>query len=116
MGGTGDLEETSKHQDVYVPRVSHKEGSARTPDEEDHMLLCVSYPLGYSAVLAAECLEVVDKVSEDVVYNGSLVNRLTLQFTQSLTYPSSIVKISKNERRLRKGWRKRLGSWSIGLK
>ena len=38
---------------------------------------CVSFPLGYSVVLAAECLEAIDKVSEEVVHNDLLVNWLT---------------------------------------
>jgi len=69
-----------------------RRGLQEHPDKEDHMPTCVSYPLGYSAVLAAECLEAVDKVSEDVVHNDSFVNGLTLRFKQSLTYSSSVIK------------------------
>ena len=36
-----------------------------------HMPTCVSYPLGYSTVLATECLEAVDKVLEDVCQGHS---------------------------------------------
>jgi len=55
-----------------------KRGLQEHPNEEDHMPVCVSFQLGYPAVLAAECLEAVDKVSEDVIHNDLLVNGLTL--------------------------------------
>ena len=57
-----------------------KRGLQEHPDKEDHMPTCVSYPLGYLAVLAAECLEAVDKVSEEVIHNDLLVNLLTFVF------------------------------------
>ena len=42
-------------------------------DEEDQMPMECSVPMGYSAVLAAECLEAIDEVSESVVHNDCLV-------------------------------------------
>ena len=42
-------------------------------DEEDQMLTCVSYPLGYLVVLATECLEEVNKVNDEVIHNDLLV-------------------------------------------
>ena len=51
-------------------------GLKEHPDEEDAMLTCVSYPLGYLAVLAAECLKVINTVSEEVIQFDLLVGSL----------------------------------------
>jgi len=60
-----------------------RRGLQEHPYKEDHMPMCVSYLLGYSAVLAAECLEVIDKVSEDVVHNDLLVGSLVGSLVES---------------------------------
>jgi len=52
-------------------------GLKEYPDKEDEMLTCVSYLLGYLAVLAAKCVEVINKVSEETIHNDLLVNQLT---------------------------------------
>jgi len=49
-------------------------GLKELPDEEDQMPPECSVSMGYSAVLAAECLEAIDKVNEEVVHNDCLVN------------------------------------------
>jgi len=48
-------------------------GLKEFPDKEDQMPMECLVPMGYSAVLAAECLEVIDKVSESIVHNDCLV-------------------------------------------
>ena len=48
-------------------------GLKEFPDKEDQMPMECSVPMGYLAVLAAECLEVIDKVLESVIHNDCLV-------------------------------------------
>jgi len=40
---------------------------------------CAVIPIGYSAVFAAECLIVINKVSEEVVHNDLLVGNCMVQ-------------------------------------
>jgi len=40
------------------------------------MPMCMSYPLGYSVVLAAECLEAINNMSERLIHNVFLVEEL----------------------------------------
>jgi len=63
--------ELTVFQEALVSR-----GLKEHPNEEDQMPTCVSYPLGYLAVLAAKCLEAINKVSEEVVHNDLLVGSL----------------------------------------
>jgi len=60
-----------------------RRGLQEHPDKEDHMPTCMLYLLGYSAVLAAECLEAIDKVLEDVVHNDLLVGSLVGSLVES---------------------------------
>ena len=48
-------------------------GLKEFPDEEDQMPRECSVSMGYLAVLAAECLEMIDDVSESVIHNNCLV-------------------------------------------
>ena len=48
-------------------------GLKEFPDKEDQMLRECSVSMGYSAVLAAECLEMIDDVLESVIHNNCLV-------------------------------------------
>jgi len=48
-------------------------GLKELPDEEDQMLRECSVSMGYLAVLPAECLEMIDEVSENVIHNNCLV-------------------------------------------
>jgi len=48
-------------------------GLKEFPDEEDQMLMECLVLVGYSAVLAAECLEAIEEVSERVIHNDCLV-------------------------------------------
>jgi len=49
-------------------------GLKEHPDEEDAMLSSVQFPIMYTAVLAGECLEEIDKVNESVVTLDLLVS------------------------------------------
>jgi len=48
-------------------------GLKEFPDEEDQMPRECSVSMGYSAVLAAECLEMIDDILENVIHNNYLV-------------------------------------------
>jgi len=48
-------------------------GLKEFPDKEDQMPMECLIPMGYLAVLAAECLEVIDEVLESVIPNDCLV-------------------------------------------
>jgi len=48
-------------------------GLKEFPDEDDQMPRECSVLMGYSAVLAAECLEMINGVSENVIHNDCLV-------------------------------------------
>jgi len=48
-------------------------GLKEFPDEEDQMPMECSVLMGYLAVLATECLEAIDEVSESVIHNNCLV-------------------------------------------
>ena len=48
-------------------------GLKEFPDEEDQMPMECSVPMGYLAVLAAKCLEVINEVLESVIHNDCLV-------------------------------------------
>jgi len=63
--------------------------------EEDAMPTCVLYLLGYSAVLAAECLEAINVVSEEVIW-----------------FDLSVVRIPSRGRRLRRNSRRSWSRWS----
>jgi len=54
-------------QDVGVSGGVDCEGLKEHVDEEDTMLASVQFPIMYSAVLAGECLEEINKVNESVV-------------------------------------------------
>ena len=55
-------------------------GLREIPEAEDKMLGCVDPCLGYTAVLAAECLEEIDKVHEEVTHCDLLVRSSSLSF------------------------------------
>jgi len=48
-------------------------GLKEFPDDEDQMPMECSVLMGFLVVLAAECLEAIDKVNEEVVHNDCLV-------------------------------------------
>jgi len=54
--------EMSVFQEELIAR-----GLKEHADEEDAMLVNVQFPIMYSAVLAGECLEEIDKVNKSVV-------------------------------------------------
>ena len=65
------LIEMTVFQEALISR-----GLKEYPDKEDKMPTCVSYLLGYLSVLAAECLEVINKVSEETIHNDLLIGSL----------------------------------------
>jgi len=62
------LIEMTVFQESFIAR-----GLKEFPNKEDQMPMEYSVLMGYSAILAAECLEAIDKVSESVVHNDCLV-------------------------------------------
>jgi len=88
-------------------------GLKEHPDEEDDMLTCVSYPLGYSVVLAAECLEAIDNVSEEAIQFDLLVGSLVgISCGEANQLPYSIVRIPSRGRRSRRSSRRSWSGWS----
>jgi len=62
------LIEMTVFQEALISR-----GLKEHPNEEEAMPTCVSYPLGYSAVLAAEYLEAINNVLEEAIQFDLLV-------------------------------------------
>jgi len=89
-------------------------GLKEHPDEEDVMPTCVSYPLGYSAVLAAECLEAINIVSEEAIRFDLLVGSLVgVSCGEANQLPYSVVRIPLRGRRSRKSSRRSWSRWSV---
>jgi len=65
--------EMSVFQEELIAR-----GLKEHADEADAMPASVQFPLMYTAVLAGECLEEIDKVNESVVTLDLMVSRLYL--------------------------------------
>jgi len=65
--------EMSVFQEELIAR-----GLKEHADEEDTMLASIQFLIMYTAVLAGECLEEIDKVNESVVTLDLLVSRLYL--------------------------------------
>jgi len=65
--------EMSVFQEELIAR-----GLKEHADESDAMPASVQFPLMYTAVLAGECLEEIDKVNESVVTLDLVVGRLSL--------------------------------------
>jgi len=61
--------EMSVFQEELIAR-----GLKEHPDEEDTMPSSIQFPIMYTAVLAGECLEEIDKVNESVVTLDLLVS------------------------------------------
>jgi len=100
--------EMSVFQEALISR-----GPKEHPDEEDAMLTCMLYPLGYLVVLAAECLEAIDTVSEEAIQFDLLVGSLVgVSCGEANQLPCSIIRIPSRGRRLRRSLRRSWSGWS----
>ena len=59
--------EMSAFQEAMVTR------GLRNPDKAEKMPGCASIPMGYSAVMAGECFERIDELSEEIIHQDLLV-------------------------------------------
>jgi len=88
-------------------------GLKEHPEGGDLMLTCVSYPLGYLVVLAAECLEAIDTVSEEAIQFDLLVGSLVgISCGEANQLPYSVVRIPSRGRRSRRSLRRSWSRWS----